>query len=91
MPKTYTETVCSRCGRIEREEGPSQGVPPVSWAWMLLRYRARGQGWSGHGHEMELELCETCAYAVENFALNRSENPLHTEIVTPPESNPYSG
>ena len=63
MNRTYTETDCGICGKVEQREG-SQYAPPVGWARLDLVYRLEGSGWTNN-IPFQVELCPKCADKVK--------------------------
>lgn len=67
----YTESVCGKCGLVDKREGADGGVPPVGWAQAIVSFRTPGSGWSGGAIHTKATLCPSCAVVVRDALLEQ--------------------
>ncbi len=54
----YTETTCGRCGKVQREEGARNEVPPCNWSECQISKRLLNH-WADK-HLLDIFLCPEC-------------------------------
>ncbi len=64
----FAETICGRCGIVERREGADASCPPVGWAAVTLIRRDDGSGWTNNTHLIDTHMCPNCTYIVMEAA-----------------------
>ena len=62
--RVVTETTCTKCGMLQREDGAHGGMPPPGWSHITVTQRHEGSGWTNNTSHIDGHYCPDCTKGV---------------------------